>query len=53
MSVRGELAALRETVDQRFMHLNDRIDSLNARMDTVIDAIASLRQDFAQHSHDG
>ncbi|WP_375496810.1 hypothetical protein [uncultured Jatrophihabitans sp.] len=37
-------------VDMRAM--NARIDALNGRVDTVIDALADLRSDFGRHTHD-
>jgi hypothetical protein len=32
--------------------LDERIDGTNTRLDTVIDALAQLRTDFANHTHD-
>lgn len=31
--------------------LNARLDALNGRIDTVIDSLADLRRDFAEHEH--
>jgi hypothetical protein len=39
-------------VNTRIDSVHDRLDSVNTRMDTVIDAVAGLRREFDQHTHE-
>lgn len=39
-------------IDERLNALGARIDGLHTRLDTVIDAVAELRRDFATHTHE-
>lgn len=50
---KGEMCEFRTEVRERFLGVDQRLDSLHQRVDTVVDSIADLRQDFATHSHDG
>jgi uncharacterized coiled-coil DUF342 family protein len=48
----SELRVFRAEARADIRHLGERIDGVNTRLDTVIDAVAQLRTDFANHTHD-
>jgi uncharacterized coiled-coil DUF342 family protein len=48
----SELRDFRAEARADIRHLGERIDGVNTRLDTVIDAVARLRTDFANHTHD-
>jgi hypothetical protein len=50
--LRSELHDFRAEARSDSRHLGERIDGVNTRLDTVIDAVAQLRTDFANHTHD-
>ena len=46
-----ELRSLRSDMTVGFTAMNARLDAFNARVDTLIDTLADLRRDFAEHEH--
>jgi hypothetical protein len=50
--VRGSIAHLEARVDALSESLNARFDAMAMRIDTLVDAIADLRVELAQHRHD-
>jgi hypothetical protein len=51
-SIERELGDFRADTKADVRHLSERVDGVNTRLDTVIDAVAQLRTDFANHTHD-
>lgn len=49
---RTEMRDFRSETRADIRHLSERIDGVNGRLDTVIDAVAALRSDFDRHTHD-
>lgn len=48
----AEVRALAQRMDQRFDHVELRIDGVHTRIDTLFDAIVDLRRDVSEHRHD-
>jgi hypothetical protein len=51
-SIERGLTEFRAETKADTRHLSERVDGVNTRLDTVIDAVAQLRTDFANHTHD-
>lgn len=47
-----EIRELRTETRSELRAMSGRIDALNGRVDTVIDALADLRRDFDTHTHE-
>ena len=50
-AVRQDVNGLRSDMTAGFAAMNQRLDGLHTRIDTLIDAIASVRRDLSEHGH--